>query len=187
MVSNYRPISVLNSFSKIFEFIIYDHLYCFFKYRLNPSQHGFHKHNSTTTILVTYLNTAVPYVNTQGKTDSVYFDLSNAFDIVPHNLLLRKLTNFTVSCVYISWFHSCLTNRQSSVRISGTFSPSYVVKPGVPQGSTLGPLLFNIFVNDICDSTSNSKNLLLYADLKIYRNINYVHDCQLLQTDINFV
>jgi hypothetical protein len=61
------------------------------------------------------------------------------------------------------------------------------VKPGVPQGSTLGTLLFNIFVNDICDSTSNYKNLLFYADLKVYRNINYVHDCQLLQTDINFV
>jgi hypothetical protein len=55
MVSNYRPISIglLNNFSKVFEFIIYDHLYCYFKYRLNPSQQGFRKHNSTTTSLVT--------------------------------------------------------------------------------------------------------------------------------------
>jgi hypothetical protein len=61
------------------------------------------------------------------------------------------------------------------------------VKSGVPQGSTLGPLHFNIFVNDICDSICNPKYLLFADDLKIYRNINYVHDCKLLQSDINSV
>jgi hypothetical protein len=83
MVRNYRPMSILNNFSKIFEFIIYDHLYCVFKYRLNPSQHGFRKHNSTTTNLITYLNTVMPSVNTQCQTDSVYFDLSNALILFP--------------------------------------------------------------------------------------------------------
>jgi hypothetical protein len=48
----------------------------------------------------------MPSVNTQGRTDSAYFDLSNAFDIVPHNLLLRKLTNFALSSGYVNWFHS---------------------------------------------------------------------------------
>jgi hypothetical protein len=90
-------------------------------------------------------------VSTQGQTDSVYFDLSNAFDIVLHKLLLGKRTNFELSCGYFHWFHSYLTNRQSSVRISGTLTCLYGVKCGVPQGSTLGPLLFNISVNDICD------------------------------------
>jgi hypothetical protein len=61
------------------------------------------------------------------------------------------------------------------------------VKSGVPQGSTLGPLLFNIFINDICDSISCSKYLLFADDLKIYLNINNVHDCKLLQSDINSV
>jgi hypothetical protein len=72
-----------------------------------------------------------------------------------------------------------------SVRISGTLSSSYVVKSGVPQGSTLG--LFNIVINDICDSISYSKYLLSADDLKVYRNMNYVHDCKLLQSDINSV
>jgi hypothetical protein len=127
----------------------------------------------------------MPSVNKQGQTDSVYFDLSNAFDIVPHNLLLRKLTNSGLSSGYVSWFHNYLTSRQLSVRVSGTLSSSYVVKSGVPQGSTLRPLLFNIFINDNCDYISYSKYLLFADDLKIYRNINNVHDCKLLQSDIN--
>jgi hypothetical protein len=53
----------------------------------------------------------MPSVNTQDQTDSVYFDLSNAFDIVPHNLLLRKLTDSGLSSGYVNWFHNYLTNR----------------------------------------------------------------------------
>jgi hypothetical protein len=83
VVSNYTPISVLNKSSKTFKFIIYGHFYIIFKYRLNPSQHGFYKHNSTSISLVTYLNTVVLYVSKQGKTDTTLFVLSNAFDIVP--------------------------------------------------------------------------------------------------------
>jgi hypothetical protein len=86
----------------------------------------------------------MPSVGTQGQTNSIYFDLNNAFDIVSHNILLRKLSNFGISSSYVDWFHSYLVNRQCFVRISGTLSFSYLVKSGVPQGSTLCPLLFNI-------------------------------------------
>jgi hypothetical protein len=173
IVSDYRPISILNNVSKISEFIVYDHLHNFFKYRLNPSQHGFRKFNSAATNLVTYLNSSV---GTQGQTDSVYFHLTKAFDTVPHNILLRKLSNFGLSSSYIDWFHSYLSNRQPFVRISGTFSFPYPVKCGVPQGSTLGPLLFNIFINGICDSIHNSQCLLFADDLKIYSSISDVDD-----------
>jgi retron-type reverse transcriptase len=77
----------------------------FFKYRFNPSRHGFRKHNSTSN-LVTYLNTVLPSVSTYGQIDSLYFDLSNAFDTIPHNLLLLKLTNFGRSSGYVNWFYS---------------------------------------------------------------------------------
>jgi hypothetical protein len=141
-----RPISILNNFSKIFEFV-YDHLYNFFKYRLNPSQHGFRKFNSTATNLVTYLNSIIPSISSQGQTDSVYCDLTKAFDIVPHNILLRKLSNFGQSSNYVDWFHSYLSNRQLFVHISGTLSFPYPVKCEVPQGSTLGPLIFNMYIS----------------------------------------
>jgi hypothetical protein len=102
-------------------------------------------------------------------------------------LLLLLLNNSGLSSGYVNWFHSYLANGQLSVRISGTLSSSYIVKSGVPQGSTLGPLLFNIVINDICDSISYSKYILSADDLKVYRNINYVHGCKLLQSDINSV
>jgi hypothetical protein len=60
-------------------------------------------------------------------------------------------------------------------------SRSFLVKSGGPQGSTLGPLLFNIFINDICNSVHNSRYLLFADDLKIYRTIINVDDCKLLQ------
>jgi hypothetical protein len=59
------------------------------------------------------------------------------------------------------------------------------VKSGVPQGSTSGPVLFNICINDICGSIFSSKYLLFVDDLKTYCNINSVHDCELLQSDID--
>jgi hypothetical protein len=143
--------------------------------------------NSITQLPICLLTLILPSVSTQGQTDSVYFDFTKAFDIVPHNILLRKLSNFGLSSGYIDWFRSYLSNRQSFVRISGTVSFPYLVKCGVPQGSTLGPLLFNIFINDICDSIHNSQCLVFADDLKIYRSISDVDDCKLLQHDINSV
>jgi hypothetical protein len=91
---NYRPISILNNFSKIFESIIHDHLSFHSKFKLHTNEHGFLNSKSTATNLVTYLNDVTPSVCSQGQFDSVYFDLSQAFDKAPHALLLNKLNQF---------------------------------------------------------------------------------------------
>jgi hypothetical protein len=91
------------------------------------------------------------------QNDSVCFDLRITFDIVEHNLFFHKPTNFGLSSDYVSCFHRYLTNRQSSVRISGTLSCSYSVKSGVTEGSTSRPLLFNIFISYVCDFIHHSE------------------------------
>jgi hypothetical protein len=102
-------------------------------------------------------------------------------------MLLHKLSFFGFSDAYISWFRSYLTNRQSRVRVSGTLSLPFQVTSGVPQGSVLGPFLFNVSINDLYNSTKYCKLLIFADDLKIFHAINSPHDCLLLQSDINSV
>ncbi|PNF19791.1 hypothetical protein B7P43_G14658 [Cryptotermes secundus] len=186
-VRNYRPIAILNNFSKVFEFIIHDHIYQFFKSKLSPFQHGFIKSKSTTTNLVTFLDFVSPLVCTQGQVDSIYFDFSNAFDTVSHTLLLYKLNNYGLSSGYVNWLRSYLTDRESCVRFLGLFSTPFIVLSGVPQGSVLGPLLFNIFINDLPEVINHSSCLLFADDFKVYRAIKTLNDCLFLQSDIERV
>jgi hypothetical protein len=100
-VKNYRHISILINVSKIVEIIGHNHLFSLIKHRLNPAQHGFCKSNSITANLVTYLNSIMPPVCTQDQIDSGYFDLSSAFDIFRHDILLQKLSNFGLFSSYM--------------------------------------------------------------------------------------
>jgi hypothetical protein len=145
------------------------------------------KSKSTASNLVTYLDAIAPLVYTQRQVDSIYFDFSNAFDRAPHETLLRKLNDCGLSAGYISWFRSYLTNRTSYVRYCDMLSSSYKVLSGVPQGFILGPLLFNIFSNDLCGVVKYSNCLLFADDIKIFREIKSPHDSFLLQSDINCV
>jgi hypothetical protein len=88
LVTNCRPISLLNNFFEVFKIIIHDQLSHYFKSKLHPPQHAFINSKSTVTNLITYLNTVTPTVCSQGQMDAIYFELSQAFDKVPHTLLL---------------------------------------------------------------------------------------------------
>jgi hypothetical protein len=101
-VSNYRPISILNNFSKLFELIIHDHVSHYLKSKLNPCQHGYTKSKAAITILVTCLDFITPLVGSQGQADAIYFGRSSAFDFVPHILLLQKFSAFGLSGDYVN-------------------------------------------------------------------------------------
>jgi hypothetical protein len=123
----------------------------------------------------------------QGQADAICFDLSSAFDLVPRILLLQKFSAFGLSGGYVNWFCSYLTNRQSQVPVSGILSSPFVVLSGVPQGSVLGPLLFSIFMNDLCDVINYSRYLLFADNIKIFCVIKSLNDCNRLQSDIDSV
>jgi hypothetical protein len=118
-----------------------------------------------------------PLVSSQDQADAIYFELSSAFDLGPHTLLLQKLSAFGFSGGYVNWFCSYLTKRQSQVSVSGIISSPFVVLSGVPQGSVLGPLLFNIFMNDLCDVINYSRYFLFADDIKIFHAIKSPNDC----------
>lgn len=184
--SNYRPICILNCFAKIFESIVYDYIYYLFKPLISPQQHGFVKSKSTVTNLIEYSNIIVNSLDNKKQVDSVYTDFQKAFDKVNHQLLFHKLERYGVHGDLLRWVISYVTNRSQIVAVNGFYSKPITVPSGVPQGSHLGPLLFNIFINDITSVIKNK--CLLYADdLKIFCEINNVQDCISLQEDLNSV
>jgi hypothetical protein len=101
-VNNYRPTSIFNNLSKLFQFVI--HNYVLYYIKLNPNQHGFTKSKSPVINLVTFLHFMTSVVRDQRQVDIVYFDLSNAFDLIPHNQLLHKLCSFEFADGYLAAF-----------------------------------------------------------------------------------
>lgn len=184
-ISNYRPISKLSNLSKLFEHIVYDKLFFSLKRYINPSQHGFFSGRSTTSNLAVFTHYCVESFENGNQVDTIYADFSKAFDKVPHNILILKLSLLGVRPPMLNWFGSYLKNRVCTVIVDGIASEPYVAQSGVPQGSILGPLLFNIFINDIAQSFFHSKHLLYADDLKIFKVVTSVNDVKLIQEDIN--
>ena len=104
--------------------------------------------------------------------DIIYFDLAKAFDSVPHNLLTLKLRKFGFNGPLLKWMSDYLKDRRQRVTINGVHSPWTAVQSGVPQGATLGPLNFLLYVNDLPDSLSIGTDCGIFADdTKISRHI----------------
>ena len=165
-LNNYRPISLLSSFSKIFERIMYNKIMNFLDENdiLYRHQYGFRAKHSTIHPVLHLLNHCAEANNKTPSqmTLATFCDLSKAFDTISHNILLHKLNIFGIRGVANKWIESYLTNRSQFVYIDSHVSKNLPVRCGVPQGSILGPLLFLIYINDISNSTT--ENILSFAD-----------------------
>ena len=166
LCNNYRPISLLPSISKIFEKVMYSKLMSFFNHTnaLYKHQYGFRSGHSTVHPVLHLLNACAQAHNKRPPehTLGIFCDLSKAFDVIDHKILLYKLHNMGVRGLALNWFESYLSNRKQYVEIENTKSNIKEIKHGVPQGSVLGPLLFLVYVNDI--NTKYDNNTLCFAD-----------------------
>ena len=158
---NYRPVSVLPCISKILERIVYN---CLSKNELlYKKQYRFRTNHSTYMAVVDFINDVSKATDDGMNTVGIFMDLSKAFDTTDHNILLAKLYHYGFRGVSQKWFENYLTCRKQFVSYNSGKSGNEDIKCGVPQGSILGPLLFILFMNDIC-YTSKLLKTILFAD-----------------------
>ena len=186
LMSNYRPISLLPTISKIFERVIHDQMYEYFNNfnLLAEQQYGFRKKHSTEYAAIKLIDHVSKQME-NGKTPGcLYIDLSKAFDTLAFDILLFKLKYYGVTDTALDLMSSYLKNRKQYVVFNNKQSDYSEVYTGVPQGSILGPLFFSICINDLITASDRLKFLMYADDTTIYFNLEDF-DSQNTEADIN--
>lgn len=190
--SNYRPISILPTISKIFERLLYNVTESFINKNniIQKLQFGFQKGSgslSVTSHVVTKPQNALD--NPKLKIASgIFIDLQKAFDSIPHKILLEKLHKYGMRGTTYNIFESYLLNRKQFTCLNKTNSETRIIIYGTPQGSNLGPLLFLLYINDIFELPFKG-SLILFADDAVlhYSGLNINDMYANMQHDLNIL
>jgi hypothetical protein len=161
---NYRPIALVNTFSKILEKMVAVDLYNHLDLNnlIYKHQYGFQRNKSTEHNLIHLTNFVGQAINEGNWCIGIFLDFKKAFDTVQHDILLRKLSKYGINGTALEWFKSYLSDRLQCVDINGYMSEFKRILMSVLQGSSLGSILFLVFINDIYYCTN--LNMYLFAD-----------------------
>ena len=178
LFNNYRPISILPFFSKLFERLMYNRLMDFIEKHqlLYQYQLGFCKNHSTFMALVILLKKITAALDDSEFAVCILIDFRKAFDTVEHNILLEKLSHYGIRGTALKWFASYLIDRYQYVNYNNTISDMKEITCGVPQGSILGPLLFLLYINDIASVSHHLFSVLFADDTTLFYRSKKLHD-----------
>ena len=185
-MSNYRPVCSLSPFSKIFERILYNRMLDFIGKNniFSDSQYGFRKKKSAETALLDFTNYTYGGLTAKQNVGSIFMDLSKAFDVIDHSILGTKLEHYGFRGIFLKLLMNFLKNRKYFVSVNGLKSGINTVNIGVPQGSTLGPLLFLVYINDMKNSSKLLKFIQFADDTTLmYRSKCIVQLNNILETE----
>ena len=167
-INNYRPVSLLNGFSKMYERFLHDSLFNFTDKILSKFVSAYRKPYSSNRVLLKLIEEWKKSLDDKNIIGAVLMDLSKAFDCIPHDLLMAKLYAFGLYMDAITFIYSYMKRRKQGVKINDTESLFKTLLSGVPQGSILGPILFNIFINNSLFFINEAKLANFADDNTIY-------------------
>ena len=189
-ISNYRPICSLSPFSKIFERIVYIKMLNFIeRYELfSNTQFGFRNNFSTESALLRFTDIVHQGLTLKQNVGTVFMDLSKAFDVMDHDILESKLEHYGFRGVFLDFLMSFVRNRKYFVNVNGQNSEVLVVNNGIAQGSTLAPMFFLLFINNMKASSLLLKFIQFADDTTlIFSCANFVQMQNILEAEIKKV